>query len=134
MISRNKSNRIGFSFRCGVPKHRGCPHKDHTGSGLADEGSPYLMTAARRACDESKTQARRDIPCGTMGNTRAGGNMAETKKQVPLRLSPILYEDLSVWAENDFRSINGQIEYLLTACVREHKKSGRATPADLEKE
>ena len=60
--------------------------------------------------------------------------MAETKKQVPLRLSPILYEDLSVWAENDFRSINGQIEYLLTACVREHKKSGHPIPSDLSKE
>ena len=60
--------------------------------------------------------------------------MAESKKQVPLRLSPILYEDLSVWAESDFRSINGQIEYLLTVCVREHKKSGRQIPDELGKE
>ena len=34
------------------------------------------------------------------------------KKQVPLRLSPTLYADLAAWAEDDFRSINGQIEYL----------------------
>ena len=39
--------------------------------------------------------------------------MAE-KKQVPLRLSPALYNAIAAWAEDDFRSINGQIEYLLT--------------------
>ena len=50
--------------------------------------------------------------------------MAEQKKQLPLRLSPALFDDLCIWAENEFRSVNGQIEYLLTTCVREHKKSG----------
>ncbi|HIX72429.1 MAG TPA: PTS ascorbate transporter subunit IIC, partial [Candidatus Anaerobutyricum stercoripullorum] len=35
------------------------------------------------------------------------------KKQVPLRLSEKLYNDLAAWAEDDFRSVNGQIEYLL---------------------
>ncbi|MBQ1489203.1 MAG: Arc family DNA-binding protein [Lachnospiraceae bacterium] len=43
------------------------------------------------------------------------------KKQVPLRLSPTLYADLAAWAEDDFRSINGQIEYLLTEAVKKHK-------------
>ena len=28
----------------------------------------------------------------------------------------------AAWAEDDFRSINGQIEYLLTECVRERRK------------
>ena len=50
------------------------------------------------------------------------------KKQVPLRLSPKLYEELTAWAEEDFRSVNGQIEYLLTACVRQRKKNGRPVP------
>lgn len=40
------------------------------------------------------------------------------KKQIPLRLSPKLYDALAKWAEDDFRSINGQIEYLLTECVK----------------
>ena len=44
------------------------------------------------------------------------------KKQVPLRLSPQLYSDIAAWAEDDFRSINGQIEYLLTECVKRRKK------------
>ena len=49
--------------------------------------------------------------------------MAE-KKQVPLRLSPQLYDAIAQWAEDDFRSINGQIEYLLTECVKQRKKNG----------
>lgn len=40
------------------------------------------------------------------------------KKQVPLRLSAKLYDAIAAWAEDDFRSVNGQIEYLLTECVR----------------
>jgi hypothetical protein len=50
--------------------------------------------------------------------------MAE-KKQVPLRLNEKLYNELAAWAEDDFRSVNGQIEYLLTECVRQRKKNGR---------
>ncbi len=50
--------------------------------------------------------------------------MAE-KKQVPLRLSAKLYDPLSEWAEDDFRSVNGQIEYLLTECVKQRKKNGK---------
>ena len=36
------------------------------------------------------------------------------KKQIPLRLSNKLYDAIAAWAEDDFRSVNGQIEYLLT--------------------
>jgi len=46
----------------------------------------------------------------------------KAKKQVPLRLSSTLWEELAAWAEEDFRSINGQIEYLLAECVRKRKK------------
>ena len=44
------------------------------------------------------------------------------KKQIVLRLSPSLWEEVAQWADQDFRSINGQIEYLLTECVRNRKK------------
>jgi hypothetical protein len=44
------------------------------------------------------------------------------KKQLLLRLSPTLWRELASWAEDDFRSINGQIEFLLTECVRERKR------------
>ena len=62
--------------------------------------------------------------------------MAETesgKKQVPLRLSPKLYAAIAAWAEDDFRSVNGQIEYLLTECVRQRKKNGKFVSDELDK-
>jgi len=43
------------------------------------------------------------------------------QKQIPLRVSESLWKELAQWAEDDFRSINGQIEYLLTQCVKERK-------------
>ena len=50
------------------------------------------------------------------------------KKQVPLRLSEKLYNDIASWAEDDFRSVNGQIEYLLTECVKQRRKEIDAPP------
>ena len=44
----------------------------------------------------------------------------KTKKQ---RVSASLYNELAQWAEDDFRSINGQIEFLLTECVKHRKKN-----------
>lgn len=44
------------------------------------------------------------------------------KKQLLLRLSPSLWEEVSRWAEDDFRSINGQIEYILTEAVKKRRK------------
>ena len=48
--------------------------------------------------------------------------MAEPKKQIPLRIGAELYKELTAWAGDDFRSINGQIEYLLTECVKQRRK------------
>ncbi len=55
-----------------------------------------------------------------------------SKKQVPLRLSAKLYNEIAAWAEDDFRSVNGQIEYLLTECVRQRKKNGKYMPEKLD--
>ncbi len=46
----------------------------------------------------------------------------QEKKQIPLRLSAKLYDELAAWAEDDFRSLNGQIEFLLTECVKKRKR------------
>lgn len=51
--------------------------------------------------------------------------MSNEKKQIPLRVSAKLFDQIAAWAEDDFRSINGQIEYLLTECVRQRKKTGK---------
>lgn len=58
--------------------------------------------------------------------------MADQKKQIPLRLSRKLYDAIAAWAEDDFRSVNGQIEYLLTECVRQRKKDGKYVPDELD--
>ena len=55
------------------------------------------------------------------------------KKQIPLRLSEKLYRDIAAWAEDDFRSVNGQIGYLLTECVRQRKKNGKYVSEELDK-
>ena len=55
-----------------------------------------------------------------------------SKKQVPLRLSPKLYDAIASWAEDDFRSINGQIEYLLSECVRQRKKNGKYVSDEID--
>ena len=57
--------------------------------------------------------------------------MAE-KKQIPLRLSEKLYREIADWAEDDFRSVNGQIEYLLTECVRQRKKDGKYVGQEID--
>nr|WP_305146563.1 Arc family DNA-binding protein [Anaerovorax odorimutans] len=44
------------------------------------------------------------------------------KKQILLRIAPSLWDEIAKWAEEDFRSINGQIEYLLAECVKKRKK------------
>ncbi len=57
----------------------------------------------------------------------------EEKKQIPLRLSEKLFNQIASWAEDDFRSINGQIEYLLSECVRQRKKNGKYVGEDIDK-
>ena len=59
--------------------------------------------------------------------------MAEPTKQVPLRLSTKLYNALAAWAEDDFRSVNGQIEYLLTECVKQRRKNGKYISEEIDK-
>ncbi len=53
------------------------------------------------------------------------------RKNLVLRLSPRLHQELAAWAEDDFRSLNGQIEYLLSEAVR-RRKHGDHAKADPE--
>ncbi|WP_010098864.1 Arc family DNA-binding protein [Ornithinibacillus scapharcae] len=52
------------------------------------------------------------------------------KKNFPLRIDPQLYEALEKWANDEFRSVNSHIEFLLRENV---KKAGRL-PRKIEKE
>ena len=46
------------------------------------------------------------------------------RKAFPLRIDAKLYAALRRWADEDFRSVNGQIEYLLRDALRQ---AGRLT-------
>jgi len=49
------------------------------------------------------------------------------KKQFVLRVDPEKYERLEKWAADEFRSINGQLEWIIDKAL---KDAGRAKPAE----
>lgn len=65
-----------------------------------------ILERERRLLEKEKEQKRKE----------------KEKKQVLLRLSPILWEKLVQLSERDFRSINGEIEFLLHESVEKHLK------------
>lgn len=44
------------------------------------------------------------------------------RKNFMLRIDPALHEALEAWAQREFRSLNGQIEYVLKDAVRRQGK------------
>ncbi len=46
----------------------------------------------------------------------------EDRKPFLLRISPDLWRELESWAQEELRSVNGQIEYLLRQAVRQRKR------------
>ena len=54
-----------------------------------------------------------------------GGRKKMEKKRILLRIDPALHNDLRMWAEDDFRSINAQIEFLLKQAVAKRKREQR---------
>ena len=75
------------------------------------------LTARLARIEELEAQAIR--------REKAAKEREKAKKQVLLRLSPSLWDDIAAWAKDDFRSINAQIEFLLTEAVRRRKKGER---------
>lgn len=59
------------------------------------------------------------------GREELDNKSVKDKKQVPLRLAPSLWNEINQWAEEEFRSINGQIEFLLTEAVKQRKKKDK---------
>ena len=77
---------------------------------------------AKEAHLEERLKKINELETEIKNREKAIKEKEKAKKQVLLRLSPSLWDDIAAWAEEDFRSINGQIEYLLTESVRNHKK------------
>ena len=51
---------------------------------------------------------------------------AKTRKSFLLRIDPVLYEELESWAQQECRSVNRQIEYLLEEAARRREETRRA--------
>ena len=51
------------------------------------------------------------------------------KKPFLMRIDPKLWAELEAWAQQEMRSINGQVEYLLRDAVRRRKGGKSASPA-----
>ena len=47
------------------------------------------------------------------------------RKALLLRISPELWEDIRRWADDELRSVNGHIEFLLRRAVVEHGRAGK---------
>jgi hypothetical protein len=58
------------------------------------------------------------------------------RKAFPLRLRADAYEALRRWADDDLRSMNGQIEFLILQALRETgrlREGGKSTPGSRDK-
>ncbi|KXK36520.1 MAG: Arc family DNA binding domain-containing protein [Candidatus Omnitrophica bacterium] len=47
------------------------------------------------------------------------------KKKFLLRISPELWDELNRWADQEFRSVNSQIEFLLREAVLRRNRNAR---------
>ena len=56
-------------------------------------------------------------------------NEMATKKSFVLRIDPEVSSSLERWASDEFRSMNGQIEYILSQAL---KKAGRFPVKDIK--
>lgn len=58
--------------------------------------------------------------------------MATDKKAYPLRISATVLDAVQRWADDDLRSVNAQIEFLLREALRKNGrfKPARVTPVD----
>ncbi|MFF2484447.1 toxin-antitoxin system HicB family antitoxin [Paenibacillus sp. NPDC058071] len=56
--------------------------------------------------------------------------MGKEKKAFALRLDPELHRALEQWANDEFRSVNGHIEYLLKEALGKAGRLPKPTPKD----
>jgi hypothetical protein len=77
------------------------------------------MDATERDSATMAPDGRKDVSgVGVGAGDKSAKPKEPAKKQVLLRLSEPLWNQIAAWAEDDFRSINGQIEYILREAVK----------------
>lgn len=55
---------------------------------------------------------------------KQGVDAVDARKSFLLRIDPKLWKELEAWAQDELRSVNGQIEYLLRQAVQKRKQGG----------
>lgn len=55
--------------------------------------------------------------------------MAE-RKNYPLRLDPEVYEALRKWADDEMRSVNAQIDFILARALKQAGRAPRQRPRE----
>jgi hypothetical protein len=50
------------------------------------------------------------------------------KKVFMLRVNPEIYEALEKWAADEFRSVNGQLEWIIDSKLKEHQRTPKQKP------
>lgn len=76
----------------------------------------------KEALLEARLARIAELEAQVIQREKAAKEKEKAKKQVLLRLAPSLWDEIARWAEDDFRSINSQIEFLLSEAVRQRKK------------
>jgi hypothetical protein len=64
-------------------------------------------------------------------NVQGEPRLMKERKAFLLRLDPAIYESLERWAQQELRSVNGQIEFLLRQAVSQRER-GTKTPKGAE--
>lgn len=54
----------------------------------------------------------------------------DEKKSFLLRINPELWREIEAWAQDELRSVNGQVEYLLKQAVIKRKRTATADPTE----
>lgn len=44
------------------------------------------------------------------------------RKSFVLRIDPAIFKEIEKWADDEFRSVNGQLEWLITKSLKEAKR------------
>jgi hypothetical protein len=52
------------------------------------------------------------------------------KKTFLLRIDPAMWDELEAWSADEFRSVNGQIEYILSQAIKQRRGSAKKSKTD----
>jgi len=75
----------------------------------------------REECLQKRLMKKKEYEDEVILTERRLKSKDNVKKQVLLRLAPSLWDQIASWAEDDFRSINSQIEYILSEAIKKRK-------------